>query len=524
MLGADAGHRDPRRRARDRRAAAPHGHPRRSTSSAARARTSWCGCSVRPPGARCTGWPAPIDDRPVVASRETKSVSVEDTFEHRHLRPRCSSRPIIERMARTVSDRLRKSGLSGRTVTLKMRHHDFETHTRSSTLARPDRQRPRSWPTRRAGCWPATTSATACACSASASADWPTGCRTTCSPPTTTPPTRSTSDSVRAPVEQPTRPVVPGHGRPPRRSTATAGSGAPGSDGSRCGSRPGRPRRARAHVPRRRPGPRRGPHRYVSVMTAPDRPSRTRSDRGAPPRQPHPPRRRRSSTTTSGCATRTIPTTLAYLEAENAYTDAAHRAPRAAARADLRRDQGPHPRDRPVGAGPPRRAGGTTPAPSRASSTRSAAAAPIADPDDWTPPTLDAGSDRPRRGGAARLQRRGRRATSSSRSARSASATTATSWPGRSTPRATSATRSASRTCAPARCSPTRSRAPAAGPRGRPTARHLFYTTVDDAWRPVPRVAPRARAPPADDVLVFEEPDERYFVGVGRTQLRAATS
>ncbi|MCW2840514.1 MAG: polymerase [Aeromicrobium sp.] len=76
------------------------------------------------------------DDRPVVASREAKSVSVEDTFE-RDIADRLQLESIIERMARGVSARLRKSGLSGRTVTLKMRHHDFETHTRSSTLAHP---------------------------------------------------------------------------------------------------------------------------------------------------------------------------------------------------------------------------------------------------------------------------------------------------------------------------------------------------------------------------------------------------
>ncbi|QGG41181.1 DNA polymerase IV [Aeromicrobium yanjiei] len=76
------------------------------------------------------------DDRPVVATREAKSVSVEDTFE-RDISDRLQLETIIERMARGVSARLRKSGLSGRTVTLKMRHHDFETHTRSSTLAHP---------------------------------------------------------------------------------------------------------------------------------------------------------------------------------------------------------------------------------------------------------------------------------------------------------------------------------------------------------------------------------------------------
>lgn len=76
------------------------------------------------------------DDRPVLASRETKSVSVEDTFEQ-DISDRLQLETIIERMARNVSARLRKNGLSGRTVTLKMRHHDFETHTRSSTLANP---------------------------------------------------------------------------------------------------------------------------------------------------------------------------------------------------------------------------------------------------------------------------------------------------------------------------------------------------------------------------------------------------
>ena len=76
------------------------------------------------------------DDRPVMASRETKSVSVEDTFEQ-DISDRVQLESIIERMARSVSGRLRKNGLSGRTVTLKMRHHDFETHTRSTTLSNP---------------------------------------------------------------------------------------------------------------------------------------------------------------------------------------------------------------------------------------------------------------------------------------------------------------------------------------------------------------------------------------------------
>src|SRR5688500_6641959 len=77
-----------------------------------------------------------IDDRPVVAEREAKSVSVEDTFEH-DITDRALLTNEVERMSRSVADRLRRNGMSGRTVTLKVRHHDFETHTRSSTLRGP---------------------------------------------------------------------------------------------------------------------------------------------------------------------------------------------------------------------------------------------------------------------------------------------------------------------------------------------------------------------------------------------------
>ena len=77
-----------------------------------------------------------LDDRPVVAEREAKSVSVEDTFEH-DITDRALLTHEVDRMSRTVAARLRKNGLSGRTVTLKVRHHDFETHTRSSTLRGP---------------------------------------------------------------------------------------------------------------------------------------------------------------------------------------------------------------------------------------------------------------------------------------------------------------------------------------------------------------------------------------------------
>ena len=76
------------------------------------------------------------DDRPVQPERETKSVSVEDTFAT-DVTDRLRLGQEVERMSREVARRLVKNGLSGRTITLKIRHHDFETHTRSSTLAAP---------------------------------------------------------------------------------------------------------------------------------------------------------------------------------------------------------------------------------------------------------------------------------------------------------------------------------------------------------------------------------------------------
>jgi oligopeptidase B len=51
--------------------------------------------------------------------------------------------------------------------------------------------------------------------------------------------------------------------------------------------------------------------------------------------------------------------------------------------------------------------------------------------------------------------------------------------------------------------------------------RHFFYTTVDASWRPH-RIwrheLGRKAAGPEHDALVHEEPDERFFVGIGRTR------
>ncbi|WP_340538780.1 S9 family peptidase [Nocardioides sp. GXZ039] len=47
---------------------------------------------------------------------------------------------------------------------------------------------------------------------------------------------------------------------------------------------------------------------------------------------------------------------------------------------------------------------------------------------------------------------------------------------------------------------------------------HLYYTTVDDAWRADKIWRHRLGTPQADDELVFHETDARFWVGVGRTR------
>ncbi|MQS37766.1 DNA polymerase IV, partial [Streptomyces katsurahamanus] len=76
------------------------------------------------------------DDRPVVAERDAKSVSVEDTFDI-DLHDRVRIRVEVERLADRCTQRLRASGHSGRTIVLKVRRYDFSTLTRSETLRGP---------------------------------------------------------------------------------------------------------------------------------------------------------------------------------------------------------------------------------------------------------------------------------------------------------------------------------------------------------------------------------------------------
>ncbi|MCP3423582.1 DNA polymerase IV [Nocardioides pinisoli] len=76
------------------------------------------------------------DSRPVVAEREAKSISVEGTYDS-DLTDRRLMEGLLTRQAREVGTRMRKNGHSGRTITIKVRLHDFTTLSRSSTLTSP---------------------------------------------------------------------------------------------------------------------------------------------------------------------------------------------------------------------------------------------------------------------------------------------------------------------------------------------------------------------------------------------------
>ena len=77
-----------------------------------------------------------LDDRDVTPERESKSVSVEDTFDH-DIADVARLQAVVDGMSRRVVERLRGARLSGRTISVKMRLHDFTTLTRSATLPAP---------------------------------------------------------------------------------------------------------------------------------------------------------------------------------------------------------------------------------------------------------------------------------------------------------------------------------------------------------------------------------------------------
>lgn len=71
-----------------------------------------------------------IDDREVQPFRETKSVGAEDTFPYDLIELQ-KMYEALDRIAQLVHDRIQRHGLKGRTITLKIKYHDFKQVTRS---------------------------------------------------------------------------------------------------------------------------------------------------------------------------------------------------------------------------------------------------------------------------------------------------------------------------------------------------------------------------------------------------------
>ncbi|HYF56958.1 MAG TPA: DNA polymerase IV [Salinarimonas sp.] len=69
------------------------------------------------------------DDRPVRPERDTKSLSAETTF-NEDIRAFTDLEPILWRLAERLSKRLKRSGLAGRSVTLKLKDDGFRLRTR----------------------------------------------------------------------------------------------------------------------------------------------------------------------------------------------------------------------------------------------------------------------------------------------------------------------------------------------------------------------------------------------------------
>lgn len=79
---------------------------------------------------------AGIDDRPVVASREEKSISAEETYDT-DIATRAEMERELLRLTEKTSARLRKAGLAAATVQVKIRQPDFTTFTRQRKVNPP---------------------------------------------------------------------------------------------------------------------------------------------------------------------------------------------------------------------------------------------------------------------------------------------------------------------------------------------------------------------------------------------------
>lgn len=78
------------------------------------------------------------DNRRVISERDSKSVSAETTFDT-DLASAADLVPVLRALSEKVSARLKKAGIAGRTVVLKLKTQDFKTRTRNRQLEDPTR-------------------------------------------------------------------------------------------------------------------------------------------------------------------------------------------------------------------------------------------------------------------------------------------------------------------------------------------------------------------------------------------------
>jgi DNA polymerase IV len=77
-----------------------------------------------------------VDSRGVDTGGEAKSISAETTFE-RDIASRSALAAELRRLSEKVASRLKKKGLAGQTIVLKLKTGDFRTRTRNHSLADP---------------------------------------------------------------------------------------------------------------------------------------------------------------------------------------------------------------------------------------------------------------------------------------------------------------------------------------------------------------------------------------------------
>ncbi|HZW36915.1 MAG: DNA polymerase IV [Deltaproteobacteria bacterium] len=76
-----------------------------------------------------------IDEREVVPEQEAKSIGREDTYPEDLVTLDAVQKELLS-LAGRVASRLRRQGVKGRTITLKVKYHDFALVTRAATLDR----------------------------------------------------------------------------------------------------------------------------------------------------------------------------------------------------------------------------------------------------------------------------------------------------------------------------------------------------------------------------------------------------